>query len=290
MTFAPWFTLWGDQHLKQFLCIRGSRMQKALGMILFGTEQSRSSLCLRHSRQSSGSSSLPWSVLNHRFHLSSKHRNRSKSWRGNEPPQTDWFCRRRCRAAAVNLHFGHCTDVLQVILPAARAHGWDRNLLSLFPEMCVAAHKPKAKHIQKTQRIAPSPKLGKSSFHALFSHTTHWGVSIISKRFVFGPLMLYMLWLPGHPTQNELVATLAEEPSAKDQRSWVLPSGGGEGRNSWHFSHLVESPWSPLCCYSHCWVWCISSPKGTEQSSSQDNSPRRRKPQEGAFCCSENLF
>lgn len=36
MTFAPWFTLWGDQHLKQFLCIRGSRMQKALGMILFG--------------------------------------------------------------------------------------------------------------------------------------------------------------------------------------------------------------------------------------------------------------
>lgn len=36
MIFVLWFTLGGDQHLKEFLSIRGSKMQKALGMIPFG--------------------------------------------------------------------------------------------------------------------------------------------------------------------------------------------------------------------------------------------------------------
>lgn len=31
MTFALWFTLLGDQYLRQFLCVRESKMQKALG-------------------------------------------------------------------------------------------------------------------------------------------------------------------------------------------------------------------------------------------------------------------
>lgn len=81
--------------------------------------------------------------------------------------------------------------------------------------MCVAAHKPKAKHIQ-TKDLLQALNLEIYLFMSFsLTQQTHWGVFITSKTFFFGPLMLYMLWLPDHPTQNELVAALAEEPSAK---------------------------------------------------------------------------
>lgn len=74
-------------------------------------------------------------------------------------------------AVAVNLHFGHCTDVLQVIPPAARDHGWGRNVLALFPDVCGSSQSSSQTH--PNQRFAPSPKLGNLSFHAFFLCTTH---------------------------------------------------------------------------------------------------------------------
>lgn len=100
-------------------------------------------------------------------------------------------------------------------------------------------HKPKAKHIQNKDLLQDLNLETDVSCPVLTHNTLRW----------FYHLQNVFLWsfhvvhvcLPGHPTQNELVAVLAEELSVKDQRSGILPSGGGEGRSSQHFSHLAGS-------------------------------------------------
>lgn len=139
MIFALWFTLVGDQHLRQFLCERESKTGDwgQWGWSSLGTEHTWVSVPEMFQTKLRELLSL---VVCAKAHISpflqgqEQIKELERKW-----GPTDWLILQdKMQSGCSKSAFWPLHRCAQVIPPAARDHGWGRNLL--FPEMCVAAH------------------------------------------------------------------------------------------------------------------------------------------------------